>query len=58
VVLYAEARKVHDLDAGASPSLRTSRASAARARTIHDGAEVHLLRSGTRSRLLGGTPSG
>jgi hypothetical protein len=41
-----------------APPLCTSGWSAPRAWTVRDGTERHLLRSGPRSHLLGGTPSG
>jgi hypothetical protein len=44
--------------AGATPPLCTSERSAPEARMVHDGAEGLLLRSGPRSRLSGGIPSG
>jgi hypothetical protein len=44
--------------AGATPPLHTSGRSTPGARTVRDGTEGLLLRSGPRSRLSGGTPSG
>jgi hypothetical protein len=64
-VFSAEARTVRGTGAdgprpgaGAIPPLRTSGRSASETRTVRDGAEDLLLRSGSRSRLLEGTPSG
>jgi hypothetical protein len=49
---------VRDLGARAAPSLRTSGRSVPRTQAVCDAAGGRLLRSGPRSRLPGGTPSG
>jgi hypothetical protein len=47
---------VHNLDAGATPSLSTSERSASGAQTVHNGTEGCLLCRRPRSHLPEGTP--